>query len=350
VGGFSQMREFVKEADVYKRERLVNLKIFPYVASKVWVALLLSIYGAAAFVIIRFLAFDIPSTPLIFSLYFVSMILAVLAGSMSGLLASAISKSPSVAPLLMILLVIPQIVLSGGLAPLPDKVTAIASTRWAYQDFVGLTGMGADVAADPCWKLSEDERELMTLEQKAAFGCKCMGVAIFDPNSCNFPGLGQFYKAEVDQPAPIEPAELGPEPAEPVIPPAPEPPADQNDKVAMVQYMNALQSYQDDVKILQDQFRSEMDLYRSQADLYTAQMEEYQTAKVTYDARRKTAITSAEALIDGSIEVMGWAFVNTRDTDTLITWVVKTWTAQLVIIGVYFALILVFIKRKDASA
>ena len=29
VGGFSQMREFVKEADVYKRERLVNLKIFP---------------------------------------------------------------------------------------------------------------------------------------------------------------------------------------------------------------------------------------------------------------------------------------------------------------------------------
>ncbi len=53
VGGFSQMREFVKEADVYKRERLVNLKIFPYVASKAWVALLLSFYGALAFVTIR---------------------------------------------------------------------------------------------------------------------------------------------------------------------------------------------------------------------------------------------------------------------------------------------------------
>jgi ABC transport system ATP-binding/permease protein len=40
VAGLSQMREFVKEEDIYKRERLVNLKILPYVASKAWVALL----------------------------------------------------------------------------------------------------------------------------------------------------------------------------------------------------------------------------------------------------------------------------------------------------------------------
>jgi hypothetical protein len=36
--------------------------------------------------------------------------------------------------------------------------------------------------------------------------------------------------------------------------------------------------------------------------------------------------------------------------NTLITWITKTWSAQLIIIGVYFVLILVFIKRKDASA
>jgi hypothetical protein len=350
VGGFSQMREFVKEADVYKRERLVNLKIFPYVASKVWVALLLSFYGAAAFVTIRFLAFDIPATPLIIGLYFISMMLAVLAGSMSGLLASAISKSPSVAPLLMILLIIPQIVLSGSLVPLSGKVTAIASTRWSFQDFAGLTGMGSDVASDPCWKLTKNERELMSLDQKTVFGCKCMGLAVFDPDSCNFPGVGQFYKPEVDQPAPVEPAALGPEPTEPVIPPAPAPPADQNDKVAMVQYMNALQSYQDDVKAIQDQFRSEMNLYRSQADLYTAQMKEYQTAKISYETARSKAVSSAEALIKGSVDKIGWAFVNIRDMNTLITWITRTWTAQLIIIGVFFMLILVFIKRKDASA
>ena len=350
VGGFSQMREFVKEADVYKRERLVNLKILPYVASKAWVALLLSFYGAAAFLTIRFLAYNIPATPLIIGLYFVSMILAVLAGSMSGLLASAISKSPSVAPLLMILLIIPQIVLSGSLAPLPERVTAIASTRWAFQDFAGLTGIGSDIASDPCWKLTKAERDLMSLEQKTTFGCKCMGLAIFDPNSCNFPGIGQYYKPEIDQPAPVEPGALGPEPTEPVIPPAPVPPADQNDKVAMVQYMNALQSYQEDVKVIQDQFRSEMNLYRSQADLYTAQIKDYQTSKISYDSARSTAVGSAESLIKANKEKIGWVFVNIRDMKTLIPWVTKTWTAQLIIIGVYFLFILIFIKRKDASA
>ena len=350
VGGFSQMREFVKEADVYKRERLVNLKIFPYVASKAWVALLLSIYAGVVFVTIRFLAFDVPRSPLILGLYYVSLVLAVLAGGMSGLLASAISKSPGVAPLLMILLIIPQIVLSGSLAPLPENVTAIASTRWAFQDFAGLTGMGSDVASDPCWELSEDERDLMSLEQKSDFGCKCMGSAVFDPNSCNFPGVGQFYEPEIDMAAPVEPAELGPEPAEPVMPPAPEPPADQNDQVAMVQYMNALNSYQDDVQLLQDQFRSEMDLYRSQTDVYTAQMEEYQTEKISYDAARNTAVSSAEALIQGNKDTMGWAFVDTRDVNNLITWISRTWIAQMIIIGVYFVLILLFIKRKDASA
>jgi ABC-type multidrug transport system ATPase subunit/pSer/pThr/pTyr-binding forkhead associated (FHA) protein len=350
VGGFSQMREFVKEADVYKRERLVNLKIFPYVASKAWVALLFSFYGGVVFVTIRFLAFDIPGDILIIGLYYISLVLAVLAGSMSGLLASAISKSPSVAPLVMILLIIPQIILSGSLAPLPEKVTAVASTRWAFQDFAGLTGMGSDVASDPCWKLSEDERDLMSLEQKTAFGCKCMGLAVFDPNSCNFPGIGEFYTQEIDQPPPVEPTALGPEPTEPDIPPAPEPPADQNDQVAMVQYMNALKSYQDEVKVIQNQFRSEMDLYRSQADLYTAQVKEYQTAKISYDAARSTAVGSAEALIKGNLDTMGWAFVNIRDVENLITWITKTWIAQLIIIGVYFALILVLIKRKDASA
>jgi hypothetical protein len=49
VAGLSQMREFVKEAEIYKRERLVNLKILPYVFSKVWVALLLAFYQAGLY-------------------------------------------------------------------------------------------------------------------------------------------------------------------------------------------------------------------------------------------------------------------------------------------------------------
>ncbi|MEK6221697.1 MAG: ATP-binding cassette domain-containing protein, partial [Chloroflexota bacterium] len=60
VGGLAQMREIVKEGDIYKRERLVNLKIAPYVLSKVWVAGVLALYQAATYSIIQFIAFDLP--------------------------------------------------------------------------------------------------------------------------------------------------------------------------------------------------------------------------------------------------------------------------------------------------
>ena len=92
-----------------------------------------------------------------------------------------------------------------------------------------------------------------------------------------------------------------------------------------------------------------MDLYRSQADVYTAQVKDYQVEKVAYEAARTKAVGSAEALIQANVETMGWAFVDVRDTNNLLTWITKTWLAQLIIIGVYFVLILFFMKRKDAS-
>jgi hypothetical protein len=343
------MREFVKESDIYKRERLVNLKIFPYVTSKVWVALLLAFYQAAAFAIIRFSAYDMPGGLPRMGLFYITLVLAVMAGMMSGLLASAISKNASSAPLLMILLIVPQIVLSGALAPIPDKVSAIASTRWAFQAFMGLTGMGADVASDPCWQLEEDLREQMSLEDKEAFGCTCMGVAVFNQDSCNFPGLGKFYVAEIDQTAPVEPPELGDRPADPEIPPAPEPPADENDQVEMVKYLNALQAYQDEVAAIQNKFKSDMALYEQQAELYQASMEDYQTQLLKYESARKGAVGSAEGLIDTFKEELGWTFVNINDQELFRPWILKTWAAQLVIIGVYFLLILILFKRKDAS-
>jgi ABC-type multidrug transport system ATPase subunit/pSer/pThr/pTyr-binding forkhead associated (FHA) protein len=347
VGGFSQMREFIKESEIYKRERLVNLKIFPYVASKMWVAVLLSFYQAAAFTIIHFLAFDMPGGALEFGLFYVTLFLATLAGMVSGLLASAVAPNASAAPLLMILLIVPQIVLSGALAPVPETVSAIASTRWAFQSFVGISGMGSDVAADPCWQLDESLRDAMTLDDKAANNCRCMGVAIFTPGSCDFPGLGQYYSPEIDQPAPVEPPPLGDRPAEPEIPPAPEPPVDQNDQVAMVQYLNALQDYQDEVTLIQDQFRNQLELYESQADVFQAQMEDYQKTRLSYEAARNTAVASAEGIIENVKKEFGWAFVNKDDPDVFWSWIANLWLAQTILIGVYFVLILFLIKRKD---
>ncbi|MBU0511217.1 MAG: ATP-binding cassette domain-containing protein, partial [Chloroflexi bacterium] len=297
VAGLSQMREFVKEADIYKRERLVNLKILPYVASKVWVAVLLSFYHAGAYVIIHYAAFKMPGSTLEFGLFYVTLVLAALAGMVGGLLASALASSASSAPLIMILLIVPQIVLSGALAPVPSHISAPASTRWAFESFVGITGLGSDVAADPCWELTKELQESMTLEDKETYGCRCMGIAVFDPESCDFPGIQEYYKPEIDQAPPEEPPPLGEKPPEPEIPPTPDEPEDQHDSVVVALYLTSLQAYQEEVGRIQLDYKNQMSIYEAEVQVYKAEAIAYQKELAEWNIARNAATGAAEGLI-----------------------------------------------------
>lgn len=349
VAGLSQMREFVKEADIYKRERLVNLKVFPYVASKVWVAALLSIYHAISYAVIHYIAFDMPGSALEFGLIYITLVLAAMAGMVCGLLASALAPAASSAPMIMILLIIPQIVLSGVLAPVPGYASAPASTRWAFEGFIGIIGMGSDIAADPCWQLDEEVRDTMTLDDKEAHGCRCMGVTVFDPKSCNFPGLGEYYLPEVNMDPPPEPAELRPKPTEPVIPPAPEKPEDEQDQIAMTVFLNSLGTYQEDVTQIQELYKSEMAIYEAEADVYQAEMTDYQEKYTEWEIARNSAVGGAEGLIENITDEFGWAWVNKEDPNIFWPWLFKAWIAQIIIIGVFIGVILIMIKRKDVN-
>jgi hypothetical protein len=247
----------------------------------------------------------------------------------------------------MIMLIVPQIVLSGALAPVPSAISSVASTRWAFEGLIGITGIGSDVAADACWTLPEELRDSMSLEDKTANGCRCMGLAVFQPGSCNFPGLGAFYKPEVDQPEPVEPEGQPVRPAEPVIPPAPDPPEDQFDQVEVAQYLNALQAYQEEAGRIQEDYKNQMDLYEAQAKVYQAELVAYQEDLSKYNIARNSAVKGAEGLIESITEEFGWAWVNKNDQAKFWPWLLKTWSAQLVIICVYFGLILFLMKRKD---
>ena len=347
VAGLSQMREFVKEEDIYKRERLVNLRIIPYVASKVWVALLLAFYHAAAYTIVHYLAFKMPGSLADMGLVYVTMVLAAMAGMVCGLLASALAPAASSAPMIMIMLLVPQIVLSGVLAPVPSSISQIASTRWAFEGLIGIVGFGSDVAADSCWVLPEDLRDAMTLEDKAAAGCNCMGTAIFKPGSCNFPGVGQYYVPEVDSAGVVKPADLAAKPADPVIPAAPTPPANQNDQVEMVKYLNALKAYQDEVTVIQNDYKSQMELYEAQAKVYQTQMEEYQKAVLKYETARNSAVERAEGVIGSVKEQFGWGWVDKSDPAVYRAWLIQVWGAQGILVGIFIVIIVFLIKRKD---
>jgi hypothetical protein len=349
VGGLSQMREFVKEADVYKRERLVNLKIFPYVASKAWVAVLLALYQGLTYTLIRNIAFEIPGGAQEFLFMYITLVLATLAGMMLGLLASALAPASSSAPLIMILLIVPQIVLSGALAPLPNAASAPASTRWSFEALMAITGAGSDVDADPCWKFEPELRDAMTLEDKENFNCRCMGTNVFDPESCQFPGIGQFYHPAVVAPEPAEPPPLGDPPPEPVMPDPPEPPADQSDQIAVSAYLVALQDYQEEANLIQDQYKADIEDYQARGDVYKAEVTAYQTELAEWGIDRMSAISSGEGLIKNMVEEFGWTFVNKEDSSYYYRRIITTWIAQSLLILIMFGITLFLIKRKDAK-
>jgi hypothetical protein len=327
----------------------VNLKILPYVTSKVWVAVVLAFWHALAYTALQYLAFKMPGGLLEFGEVYVTLLLAVISGMMLGLLASALAANAASAPMTLIMLIVPLIVLSGILAPVPDAISQFASSRWAFQSLLGISGMGSDVAADPCWQLPKNLRDGMDLDAKDYFQCKCMGTQVFDQNSCNFPGTGDYYVPEINQMAPIEPAALPDQPAEPVIPPAPSLPADKYNQVQMVQYLDSLDAYQKQVDAIQDSYRDKMTLYQVDADIYKNKMMKYQEDLAKFEVARISAVNTAEGNIDGISKSYGWAFVNKSDLSIYFPWLFRTWFAQIEIVIAYFLIILFLIKRKDVK-
>jgi ABC transport system ATP-binding/permease protein len=360
VGGLAQMREIVKEQDVYKRERLVNLRLLPYIMSKIWIAVLLAVYASLIYTVVHYLAFEMPGGMVEFVLILISLTLATMAGMMLGLFASALAPNANSAPLIVVLLMLPQIVLGGALVPLPEVVSAPTSTRWAFQAFMAITGVGSDVAKDPCWTaLTLDEQKALTLEQKNA-NCNCLGANALREATCNFPGLGQFYRPAIDQPQPEALQETPPtrpvEPTEPVLPPQPARPEDQSDLVAMGEFQTAIDAWQVEVEQIQDNYRADLENYRAELQLFEAQLQAYQERvtnrereRVAWQIEQETAVLPAEELIRQFQPGFGWTFVNKDDPQVYRSTIVTTWAAQMVIILILFVAIMVLQKRKDAT-
>jgi ABC-type multidrug transport system fused ATPase/permease subunit len=347
VGALSQMREIVKDGPVYKRERLVNLKIFPYVMSKLWVAVLLAIYHTTAFVVVRYLVFDMPGGVQELVIIFITMFLATIAGMMLGLFASAFAPNPNSAPLMAILLILPQMVLGGALIPLPHSITALISSRWAFEAFVSTTGAGSDVAADVCWSLPQELRDFMSLEDKEFYGCRCMGENVLNQETCDYPGLGSLYDPVIEQDAPVEPASIGDSPPEPIFPEPPEEPTNQSDESAVSQYVDDLGTYQDTIDQIQEDYKAQVDAYQIELDAYLDRMVNYQEEFATWQIDRNSAIARAEGTIKAIHEDMGWAFVDKENQEIYWSKITRTWIAQIAIITTFFIAILILMKRKD---
>jgi ABC-type multidrug transport system ATPase subunit len=143
VGALSSVREIVKERAIYRRERMVNLKIVPYLLSKTSVGFLFALYHAAALLILKLVAVDFSHLGVEdIGLIYLLLVLAVMSGVMWGLLISAIAPREEQAMLLVIVVVVVQMVFSGGILQLDQLGTAgeaigyATSSKWAFEALV----------------------------------------------------------------------------------------------------------------------------------------------------------------------------------------------------------------------
>jgi len=194
VGALSSVREIVKEAPVYRRERAVAVGITPYLASKVWVGVLFALYNAAVLLAIKMVAVDMGHLgPQAILLVFVTLAMAAISGVMWGLLISAIAPREEQAMLLVIVVVVVQIVFSGGLVPL-DRLGAVGggiadatSTKWVFQGLTTATEVRTGDCTTPSLEgcglpgiesyATPAERQVMVRSLDEAFG-RIFGMSI----------------------------------------------------------------------------------------------------------------------------------------------------------------------------
>ncbi|MFP4440529.1 MAG: FHA domain-containing protein [Chloroflexaceae bacterium] len=140
-GIINAAREITKEAAIYRRERLANLRILPYVMSKVVVLTLLVLVQSLLLLAIVTWKVAMPEAGIMTDVrieLFVTTLLGSLAGLSLGLLISTIAATPDRAVSMVPLALIPQILLSGVIFRLEGSAEVLSwftIGRWAMDAY-----------------------------------------------------------------------------------------------------------------------------------------------------------------------------------------------------------------------
>jgi ABC-type multidrug transport system ATPase subunit len=158
-------KEIVKEEAIYARERAVNLQILPYLASKFVVLTVITIFHAVILMAVLYGTMEVlawqwpqqfttpsPGQMLPYRWQFLMLVLLSMTGVALGLLLSACVSTPDRANALLPYVLIPQLILGGGIVAVNEgllKVMAmvLSPVYWAYRG----VHLGAGPDADPAF-------------------------------------------------------------------------------------------------------------------------------------------------------------------------------------------------------
>ena len=163
-------REIVKERAIYLRERMVNLRILPYVLSKLLVLTALAALQCVLFLVILDRWFGVPGS---FPLLFGSMLLASLVGILLGLALSALVESADRAMTLLPIILIPQVLFTSPAVQMdmkgPAGIVARAMPTWWAYDLMRRVALAPDERKDDDWMEKDLQAGGPVLMRKARF-------------------------------------------------------------------------------------------------------------------------------------------------------------------------------------
>jgi ABC transport system ATP-binding/permease protein len=282
-------REILKEKDIHRHEYRFLKSTSSYVFSKLWFVFFFAIYQGTIWTIIHAAATGFHSSVVQLISSWITFSLAGAIGSLLGLAASTLANTPYAAIAVILLLTLPQLILSGSVIPLPHFPPAIQAlslgnpARYAFEALLTISRFGRDVMADSCWRLPEDQRILLNEAQKQ--NCQCTGENLF--SRCNFPGIHKFFTVIIEQPRPEAPtpdSNLAEFPTQPEL--------SQGESV---------EEFSQDAS----HFAARLESYQGSIDAYTASLRKYAENLANWQRTRSIQIGNAEGLIAEAIDYYG---------------------------------------------
>jgi ABC-type multidrug transport system ATPase subunit/pSer/pThr/pTyr-binding forkhead associated (FHA) protein len=148
LGLFAAVYEIVKEWPIYQRERMVSVRVLPYIASKVVVLGSFALIQCFLLMLVIGIRVGYPTEGVIFPALveiYITLVLATLTAILMGLLISAIVPNANSVIYIVFLVLFFQMIFAGVLFNLPgvtEHLSTLTLTRWTME------GLGTSVDLD----------------------------------------------------------------------------------------------------------------------------------------------------------------------------------------------------------
>ncbi len=182
-GTSNAAREIVSERAIYRRERMVNLKLANYVFSKFLLLCLFCIIQCTVLLGIVFFSLGFSGGPKAFAMELAVLIITAISSVAVGLFLSTMVDSSEAAMALTPIALIPQVVLGGLMVPMTTNSLLeypmfVVPARWGFQGLITQERMA--VAGAPSWTMDLGKADLSSAAdflQSGKFDCATAQLA-----------------------------------------------------------------------------------------------------------------------------------------------------------------------------